>query len=263
MPMRLAVFQSDADASAPAERLVKLEKALEQQKVQQQSDLFVCPELYSSGYNVGEQLKSRAEPQSGDLAVRVSELAKKYKTAIVFGYPELADNTIYNSALCIDKHGKIIANHRKLLLPPGFEADHFASGQGMTYFSIDGIKFCILICYDAEFPESVRAAALAGAHAVIVPTALAENWGVVSEKVMPSRAFENGVWVVYANHSGTQNGLSYYGGSCIVEPNGIDAVRAGRNEEIIYSDISIEAVKAAQQRLPYLSKLTSLNKLIS
>ncbi len=260
--MRVAVFQSDADVSAPAERIAKLEKALEQQKEQQKTDLFVCPELFSSGYNIGERLKSYAESQSGEIAVRVSELAKKYKTAIVYGYPELADDTIYNSALCIDMHGKIIANHRKLLLPPGFEADHFSSGDGMTYFSINGFKFCILICYDAEFPESVRAAALAGSHVVIIPTALAENWGVVSEKVMPSRAFENGIWVAYANHSGTENGLSYYGGSCIVKPDGIDAVRAGINEEVIYSDITIEAVQTAQERLPYLSKLTALNKLL-
>ena len=190
-------------------------------------------------------------------------MAKEYNTAIVYGYPELADKAIYNSALCVDKHGKVLINHRKLLLPPGFEANYFSSGNGMSYFKLGEFKFCILICYDAEFPESVRAAALAGAHAVIIPTALTENWGVVSEKVMPSRAFENGIWVIYANHSGTENGLSYYGCSCILNPDGIDAARAGDGEEIIYANITIKAVKSAQERLQYLSKIQTLDKLLS
>ncbi len=276
MSLRVAVFQSDADGSDAYHRLNKLESALQQklkhqsehQSKKEETDLFVCPELFSSGYNMGNLLKSRAETQSGETANRVSELAQQYNTAIVYGYPELAgdaiDNSvIFNSALCIDKHGKTLINHRKLLLPPGFEADHFESGDCMSYFNIDGFKFCMLICYDAEFPESVRAAALAGAHAVIIPTALSENWGVVSEKVMPSRAFENGIWVIYANHSGNENGLSYYGGSCIVQPDGIDAVRAGTSEEVIYTDITTKAVESAQERLPYLSKIQTLNRLIS
>ncbi len=271
MSLRVAVFQSDADGSDTYHRLNKLESAL-QQKLKHQSkleskkeetDLFVCPELYSSGYNMGNLLKSRAETLSGETANSVSELAQRYNTAIVYGYPELADDAIYNSVLCIDKHGKTLINHRKLLLPPGFEADHFHSGNEMSYFNIGEFKFCVLICYDAEFPESVRAAALAGAHAVIIPTALSENWGVVSEKVMPSRAFENGIWVIYANHSGIENGLSYYGGSCIVQPDGYDAVRAGTNEEIIYTNITTKAVESAQERLPYLSKIQTLNTLLS
>ena len=267
MSLRVAVFQSDADGSDANHRLNKLESALQHQSKhqskQEQTDLFVCPELFSSGYNMGNLLKSRAETQSGETANRVSELAQRYNTAIIYGYPELADSAIYNSALCIDKHGKTLINHRKLLLPPGFEAGHFHSGDGMSYFKLGELKFCLLICYDAEFPESVRAAALAGAHVVIIPTALSENWGVVSEKVMPSRAFENGIWVIYANHSGTENGLSYYGGSCIVQPDGIDAARAGTSEEVIYTDITNKAVESAQERLPYLSRIQTLNKLIA
>ena len=259
MSLRVAVFQSDADGSEPSQRMNKLEEALQQQE----TDLFICPELFSSGYNMGELLKTRAETQSDETASRVSKLTKQYNTAIVYGYPELTDDGIYNSALCIDKHGKTLINHRKLLLPPGFEANHFHSGDGMSYFTLGGLKFCLLICYDAEFPESVRAAALAGAHAVIIPTALSENWGVVSEKVMPSRAFENGIWVIYANHSGTENGLSYYGGSCIVQPDGNDAARAGTDEEIIYTEVTTKAVDSAQERLPYLSKVQTLNKLIN
>lgn len=257
--MRVAVFQSEADESEPKFRINKLEQALKLQ----QSDLLICPELYTSGYNMGQMLKTRAESQHGGSSKQIANLAKRYNTAIIYGYPEAINNCFYNSALCIDKNGKTIINHRKLLLPPGFESEYFDAGDSMSYFSLNGLKFCILICYDAEFPESVRAAALAGVHGIIVPTALSDNWGVVAEKVMPARAFENGVWLFYANHAGTENGLTYYGGSCIVQPDGNDAARAGTKEEIIHTIISTEAVKSAQERLPYLKRVHQWNKIIS
>lgn len=257
--MRIAVFQSEADESEPEQRISKLEQALKQQ----QTDLLICPELYTSGYNMGELIKSRAESHNDNISIQIAELAKRYNTAIVYGYPEADNNNIYNSALCIDNNGKQLANHRKLLLPPGFESDYFKAGDSMSFFSINGAKFCILVCYDAEFPESVRAAALAGAHCIIVPTALSDNWGVVADKVMPARAFENGVWLFYANHAGTENGLSYYGGSCIVKPDGSDAARAGADEETIYAKIDIDAVISAQQRLPYLKKVHQWDEIIN
>jgi len=55
-----------------------------------------------------------------------------------------------------------------------------------------------LICYDAEFPENFRQMTTNGADLVVVPTALGAQWGIVSEKVMPTRAFENSAYVIYA-----------------------------------------------------------------
>ena len=180
----------------------------------------------------------------------------------MFGYPEQHDGALYNSAACVDAKGQLIANHRKLMLPPGFESNYFAAGSQSTTFDLHGFKVAMLICYDAEYPEAVRQMALVGAHLVLVPTALASNWGVVSEKLMPTRAFENGVWVVYANHAGQENELAYYGGSCIVSPEGNDAARAGSSECVIQAQLDKNSVLAAQKRLPYLQGVPDLhNKL--
>lgn len=110
----------------------------------------------------------------------------------------------------------------------------------------------ILICYEVEFPEAVRIAAARGAEFVVVPTALVDQWGVVAERVVPARAFENGVWLAYANHAGHENGLDYLGGSKIVAPDGRIEADAGPQEELIVATIDPQRVKAAQQRLPYL-----------
>ena len=47
----------------------------------------------------------------------------------------------------------------------------------MTLFDLAGVRCAILVCYDAELPELVRATAEAGAQVIIVPTALTYHDG--------------------------------------------------------------------------------------
>jgi predicted amidohydrolase len=256
--MKLAVFQSAGGGLSVQERLAKLSDAL----TQTDCDLMVCPELYVSGYNVGDIVGHVAETQSAGFIKQASALAISNKTALIFGYPELIDDVLYNSALFMDAAGQTRANHKKLAIPPGFEKDHFTAGNVITMFGCMGLKCTILICYDAEFPETLRKVAQMGAQLVIVPTALNVNWPVVADKVMPTRAFENGVWLAYANHAGIEDGLEYYGHSCIATPTGADAARAGLAEEVLLADIDVDAVTAAQKRLPYLKDVTNLHSVL-
>ncbi len=252
--MKAGIFQCAGGGLTPEQRLEKLALNLEQQAL----DLLVCPELFTSGYAVGDDLLKLAETVDGSFAWRISQLAQQHSTAIVYGYPERHADTLYNSAACIGADGKLLANHRKLMLPPGFEEDYFTAGSTPTLFEFGGLRCAILICYDAEYPEAVRAMALAGAQVVIVPTALSDSWPVVARRVMPARAFENGVWLLYANHSGVEGAVSYLGESCIVEPNGQDVARAGAGEGLITARIDAEQVVACQDRLPYLRGVAGL-----
>lgn len=245
------IFQCAGGGLTPAQRLEKLAAILEQNQ-QHALDLLVCPELFMSGYAVGDALPALAEPVDGDFAHQIGQLARQYNTAIVYGYPEQAGDSIYNSAACIAPNGELLANHRKLMLPPGFEADYFTAGYSPTLFDLNGLRCAVLVCYDAEYPEAVRAMAQSGAQVVIVPTALVDGWPVVARKVMPTRAFENGVWLMYANHAGAEGPMNYLGESCIVAPDGQDAARAGPEECLIVAKLDPEQVTVCQARLPYL-----------
>ena len=214
-------------------------------------DLIVLPELFQCGYNIGGLLGARAEAPDGPFAQAVADLAKTHNTAIIYGYSEAERDELYNAAQCIDRTGQCIGQHRKLLLPPGFEGDHFTSGTGCDVFELGGFTVATLICYDVEFPENLRHVALAGADIVVVPTALGASWGVVSEKVVPTRAFENGVYLCYANYCGTENGAAYFGGSCLIGPDGKDLARAAQDPTLIEATLAKSAVSAAQARLPY------------
>ena len=109
-----------------------------------------------------------------------------------------------------------------------------------------------MICYDVEFPENVRQAALAGAHVVIVPTALGRSWPIVANQVIPTRAFENGVYVVYANHAGTEGQTEYLGESCVAGPDGQFVARADSSACILVAEIDSKAIVAARAKIPYL-----------
>lgn len=247
---RVALFQSDAKTESAAERLDLLAQTADKLK-REKLDLLVCPELFSSGYDIGDELLRRAEPLEGKFAAGVKDIASASNLAIIYGYPEHTDQGIFNSAACIDANGRVIANHRKCLLPPNFERQLFAKGTSMTVFNLNSVRHAILICYESEFPEAFRRVVRQGAQVVVVPTATTERWSVVPECIAPTRAFENGVFVVYANLCGADAGSAYAGKSCIVDPLGNDLARAGEHEEVLIAELKIASLKAARNRLPY------------
>ena len=194
--LNIAVAQSPADLDGPQARLDWLADCLARLDGQD-ADLLLLPELFLTGYNIGDAVQERAETVDGPSAQKIAALARRHNIAIHYGYAERKGEQVYNAAACIDRTGKLLSNHRKLLLPPGFEGDHFRPGDAYTFFEINGIKAATLICYDAEFPETFRTVASAGAKLVLAPTALGAQWGVVANIVIPARAFENGIYVCY------------------------------------------------------------------
>ena len=247
--MKLGVFQPAFGGLLPDERVQRLGEEIAGAGL----DLVICPELFLSGYNVGADLRQFAETAQGPRFEAISSLASAHQTAIVFGYPEREGEGLYNSAACVGPDGRILANHRKRANSPGsFEEEYFTPGAVPTVFDYAGVRIAVLICYEVEFPETVRQAAQLGAQLIVVPTALVEQWDVVASRVVPARAFENGVWVAYCNHAGSEGSCMYLGGSRIVAPNGQEAAVAGREETLIVADVEVAQVAAAQQRLPYL-----------
>lgn len=250
--VHLAVGQAPAALGTTAERLRWLDTVLPEVSATG-ADLLLLPELFATGYNIGADVATRAEPRDGPIAEAISGMAQAHGVAILYGYPERDGARLFNAAQCFGPDGVRLCNHRKLLIPPGFERDHFEPGQDDSLFTYRGARFATLICYDAEFPETVRHVASKGAQIVLVPTALGAQWGWVAQKMIPTRAYENGVFLAYANSAGTERGLDYLGQSVIATPEGGELARAGAMAEILHGTLDLERVTAAQARLPYLT----------
>jgi predicted amidohydrolase len=245
------VYQPEARDEEPEDRLVRL-AGIFQDTAARQCDLVLCPELYMSGYFIDDKILERAEPSVGPFAEKVCAIAREHQCAIVYGYPELAGNAVFNSALCAGPDGQVAANHRKNLLPYDYEEKYFRPGAQPTSFELKGWKVGMVICYEVEFPEPVRYYAQSGCDLVLAPTALTEHWPVVARRVVPARAFENNIYVAYANHCGDEGGNRYLGDSVIASPYGEDAARAGSGECVISARLERAEIAKARSRLHFL-----------
>jgi len=215
--------------------------------------ILVTPEMFVTGYNIGDRLAEVATP---DLPKRVSKIAMDAEIAIVAGLPEpMGDGTVANALVVVDSDGSVLLNYRKTHLFGDLDRSLFVAGNALPDpIEIDGVLFSFLICYDVEFPETVRAAALRGVDAVIVPTAQMEPFGHIAEHLIPVRAWENQVYVVYVNHSGEEHGLRYVGLSSIVDPSGTTLASLGGTDADGLMIATIDSAVTAQARLdnPYL-----------
>jgi predicted amidohydrolase len=250
--MKLAVCQHPGAAGRKADALAAMRAAVAEASGRG-AGLVIFPELFLTGYHLGGATRDLAEPADGPSAAEVSAMARRAGTAVLYGYPERDGERVFNSARLIDRRGRPIADYRKTHLYGRAEKEVFRPGDGLILAELDGLKVGILICYDVEFPEAVRALALAGADLVAVPTALIEPYEVVATTLVPARAFENQLYIAYASLCGREAGLGYCGLSCIVGPDGRDLARAGRGPELIMADLDPAAIPAGRRSNPYLA----------
>ena len=255
--MKISVVQVDASLEGPDTRFRLLESQVSQ-AAKESADLVVFHELFMSGYNVADALHRHAESHDGPFAQRIQSLATDHSIAIAYGYPEQDGDTIYNAFIFIDEHGGTLANHRKTVLPVGTEHDWFATGSGFPVFRFGGATIAMVICYECEFPEIVRNVALRGADIVLVATAGGKDWDQVPKFIIPSRAYENGVFLVYANYCGVENGHGFCGLSCIVDPYGSDLTRAGKVAEMIFADLNLDLIGEVRAKVPFLRDRTEV-----
>ncbi|AMT69718.1 carbon-nitrogen hydrolase family protein [Mycobacteroides immunogenum] len=237
--LRLAVVQCSSMAADVQANLARLAETVHAAAVHG-AQLVVFPEMYLTGYNIGEwDIRELAEPQDGPAIQFIRQAACDADVHICVGYPErAADGQIYNSALICDPQGRVVLNYRKSHLFGDAEKKVFARpGPQLPLVVVRGVSIGLLICYDVEFPENVRALAMARADLVVVPTANMKPYLAVCETVVPARAYENQLYVAYANYYGDHDGLAYCGGSSIVGPDGVVLAQADEGAGLLIADV--------------------------
>ncbi|MER5745461.1 carbon-nitrogen hydrolase family protein [Streptomyces sp. NPDC002225] len=251
-PLRTALLQSSG-CPGRVDRNIDALDAAARRAAGAGARLLVCPELFLTGYAIGADVPLLAEPADGPSARRIGEIAARHGLAVLYGYPELADEKIYNAARLIGPDGAPLADYRKTHLFGDFEQKWFTPGrQPVVQAELDGVRIGILICYDVEFPENVRAHALAGTDLLLVPTALMHPFPFVAESLVPVRAFESQLYVAYTNRTGQEGGYEFVGLSCLVGPDGTVRTRAGRGEELVVGEVDPAFLRASRAANPYL-----------
>jgi predicted amidohydrolase len=255
--MRLAVLQMTAEAGAVAANLARIDAGLSKAAAAG-ADLLLAPELVTTGYGAGDQMARLAEPLDapGGQAAQLAALSARHGVALVAGLPERDGGVLYNTALFTDGTRRVA--YRKAQLYGPYERGLFQPG-GLEPVTVShaGLRLGLLVCYDVEFPERVRALALAGVDAVLVPTALpaGPNAALIAERMVSVRAYESQVFVAYADLCGTDGRFTYAGRSHVAAPDGETLALAGVEEALLIADLDPAAYAECRRDNPYLDDL--------
>ncbi|MGQ9733420.1 MAG: carbon-nitrogen hydrolase family protein, partial [Candidatus Zipacnadales bacterium] len=142
------------------------------------------------------------EPVPGPTTAVLGKVARENRMYIIAGVYEWAGDILYNTAVLIDREGRVVGRYRKTHLP---EAEmRWGVTPGTTYpvFRTDFATLGIAICYDNFFPEVARSLALNGAEIIFLPI-----WGDGRDNdrtwdiIARARAIDNAVFFVASNYS--------------------------------------------------------------
>ncbi len=253
--IKIATAQFEHKSGDKAYNLAKI-KQLAAKAAEQGAQVICFHECSISGYTFArrlnrEQMLELAEPLPGGPSVeKLREYAEELDIVILAGlFEKDAAGNLYKAEICVDKNG-MVAKHRKL---HPFINPHLTPGNAYTIFNLFGWKCSILICYDNNIIENVRATALLGADIIFMPHVTMctpsprpgagfvdpELWkdkeanseilrrefdGLKGRewlmKWLPARAYDNAVYAVFANAIGMDDDQLKNGCSMIIDPYG-------------------------------------------
>ncbi len=263
---------SMGDKSINWERMSRFVEGAAKQGV----DLLVFPEMCITGYwhvrkLSREDIELLAEPvPDGPSTKQLLDLSLQNNMTIGAGLIEQADDgALYNTYIVAMPDGNM-SFHRKLHC---FISEHMSSGNSYTVFDIpQGARVGLLICYDNNIIENVRATALAGAEILLAPhqtggchTPSPRCMGRIDPKLwenrdadpqaieaefrgpkgrewlmhwLPSRAHDNGMFVLYSNGVGIDDDEVRTGNAMILDPYGDILVETWKaRDEMVMADL--------------------------
>jgi predicted amidohydrolase len=179
-------------------------------------------------------LQDVAEPIPGPATEVLGEAAGRNKIWVVAGLTERVGDVVYNTAVLLDRQGRVAGQYRKTHLPREEWKEGVRPGREYPVFDTDFGRVAIQICYDWFFPEPAAIFALKGAEIILAPTwgnTLPDHDGMADgETTFRVRARDNGVYLVPS---------VYDGSSLVIDPMGrILASNAGR-EGIFWAEVDL------------------------
>jgi predicted amidohydrolase len=195
-----------------------------QKAADQKPDIICLPE----GITVVGTKHTYAEVSEsipGPTTERLGALAKSLNSYVVAGIYERAAPAVYNTAVLIDRTGKVVGRYRKTHLPREEWEGGLTPGESYPIFEADFGKIGLMVCWDIQFPEPWRALGLQGAELILLPI-----WGG-SETLLRARAIENHAFVVSS---------SYDMKSCVVAPDGEILIEATKASPVVTTEVHLD-----------------------
>jgi predicted amidohydrolase len=211
-------------------------------------EILCCPEGVLGGLadSVARPAAIAIDAAGGQLRRLLAPLASD-RVATIVGFTEKGPGGRLYNAAAVFHRGEVLGIYRKL--HPAIRRSVYSAGSETPVFTVGGLTFGILLCYDSTFPEPARAMAARGATALFVPTNNGLPPGKGGMRLVAearscdvARATENAVFVVRADVAGWTDSLESFGSSGIVDPAGKVLQEARRlYPQLLVADIETAA----------------------
>lgn len=228
------------------------------------ADLLLFPELSLTGYFLRDMVPNVALRLTSAEVKTLQKLSREVN--FVAGLVEESnDYRFYNSAVYFEG-GEIRHVHRKVYLPTYgmFEEQRYlARGDRIRAFDTRFGRLAMLICEDLWHPSTAYLAALDGALAILCPSAsplrgisegqVQDDNALYWELINRTYAQTFGLFVVYGNRVGFEDGVGFWGGSEILDPFGQRISKAKYYEEdFILGEMAVDSVRRKRTMAPLL-----------
>jgi predicted amidohydrolase len=242
------------------EENLKLHREMIHRADSEQVDLLVFPELSLTGYQLKDLTLEVARSLQDE---PIQQLVREsHRLDLVFGLVEEGPGHLFYNTAVYASEGAIRHVHRKVYLPTyGMyeEARLFARGRSFRSFETRFGRMGLLICEDAWHTSAPYLLVQDGAEILIV-LANAAAKGMGAEKMASEESWSgmlahysmlHGAITLYANRVGTEDGVTFFGGSMVLDPFGRILERGERFEPLLkVVDVDLEDVRLARYRMP-------------
>lgn len=253
---RLALWQGAGASGAVRDNLDEVGRRA-RQAAKAGADILVFPECFLTGY-VTKSPHRIVEDVTEEVMSALERIAAQNGVALVVGSYGKCSGRLCNAAFVMDPDNGLIGTYRKQMLFGDWEKGIFQRGTSPMTFTFRGWRIGVLICFDVEFPETVRHLARQRCDLVVVPTALMSPFANVATHLVPTRAMENQIYVAYANRTGTEASQTYVGRSIVARPDGTAIVAAeGDDECLLLADLAKDAITDVRADFTYLDEIGS------
>lgn len=252
--MKTALISMRPEIGNKDANIAKIKKFIQKEK----ADLYVFGETTLTGYPCKDELRNLAETTDGPSVKKIAKIAEENNCYIVFGMPtkkKEIKGLINNSAILVHPDKKV-DSYNKWFLPtfgPFEEKIYYDQGEQIKVFNTKFGKIGLIICYDIFFPELSKALSLQGADIIICISASPNISRKYFETLIPARAVENTVFFIFSNIVGTQDNLTFWGGSQAYDPLATLLCKAQYYKENITTfDIALDTITSSRANRPVL-----------
>lgn len=248
----VAVLATTPAIGAVSDNLAALDRTL--RPLSGIAELVVLPELFATGYHLSELDRAAAEPVDGPLVAELGRLARTHALGLIGSLLESDGSAVYDTAVVIDRGGRLVTTYRKTHLHPS-EQGRFAAGDQLVVAELDGgLRVGLAICVEHAYPEIFAELALAGAQLVAVPAAVRAGYGYLLELRTRARAQDNQFFVATANFAGDDGHTSWCGGSAIVDPRGTVLATTGDATGWAIAELDLTQQQRERRQEPVLAQ---------